>query len=145
LHFFFRRHVAVHLFNGGLRGCYEIRCARASAFTAKPPGKCRNRRLCLSAPNDTCLPARNHIVGAVEPENKAGAPVRPRNHTPALRGLVQIGVGLIFGLLIHDEAAGQCQYDLRSPFLCFSSPKAAREPTYRAQYNSTNDPQKRDG
>ena len=42
------------------------------------------------------------------------------------------------------QAAAQSD-DLRSPFLCFSSPKAAREPTYRAEYNSTNDPQKSDG
>ena len=61
------------------------------AITAKPPGNwLKNRRLCLSAL--TILLATGHRR-AVEPEENTKKETRsdPRYHTPALRGLVQIG------------------------------------------------------
>ena len=55
-------------------------------YTAKPPGECGETGGFASAPQTMPL-RRAGIVGAVEPANQE-SPVRPRNYTPTLRGLV---------------------------------------------------------
>ena len=58
--------------------------------TAKPPAICETGGFALSP--QTRELAKGGIVGAVEPDEKAKErPVRRGNHTPVLRGLIQIG------------------------------------------------------
>src|SRR6516162_9687544 len=88
--------------NRAIRSCFML--ISLVGLQQSRRGNVENRRLCLSAPNNAEFVPECSIVEAVEPEESAtlsspllcqadgGRPVRPSDHTPTLRGLVQIGL-----------------------------------------------------